>query len=1315
MLIFSSIPSLTPRTPLPMKRLLFTLSGVLLVATHPAHSALLLNEVHLNPPNGTGLGDRNYEYIELRSTTGVSESTNGVTLIIVNNDRWDFKTNTSGQEVATKLNLGGVEEIWSLDEMKTGTNGLLLLGDKYTELPKGGPWSGFIDPATEVGDPVGMGDGNISPHDGLSIFLVSGYTNPAPNGGTVEEPVVDFDVDDNGVLDWLQNPKPPTGLQSAPWTAILDQIGTRDRNVDAWPTAPVPAGVTGVAEPYTGLANGVSANLNAFFMASPPTWSIGDRDPDSFSRNASLLTASSANAWYGGKYPDPLPGTDPANSIPYRTTRVFGLSNGLATPGRVNLSTAPPAADFRINEVNLDSSNDRYQYIEIVNTNSPTPGSRSLNGYWLVMVDSNVSESDITNGVANKVGAIEEEWDLSAMATGTDGLLIIADGSGSSYTPFEDYVPATTGKGDPVAATANPRASGFGIGDIGSKSGFSLFLIRGYKSGTDAALAPDRDLDTNEDGILDANAFASAANAANVTVVDSIGFDMAAPQPGGAGKTYASVNLRTVFPEFTATDGNKASDNFSRKVSGGIPVNTNVTGSWYGGEYPSSAGFNLGFQPPQTDQITANNPTGVTHFGGFRGAATPGRPNLEGPINSAAPPIPADIRISEVMFDPTDTAVSPDPDNHDLDQNRDYIELLSTNRGLAYLDGYWILVVDNGAVNKGRLQTGAPLDGQTTGLNGLLLLGDNYDTTISIPYISVEGLVPPSTATVDPVVAFGGDDIPGKGASILLIRGPAFDLTTTPNGPFKTGGPITLGANLKPSGDIDPDNDGVLLPSADWLAPGATLVDAISTGSIDPGPEYGYISSGSWIPDCATRISEDYRASTPAAWHFGEVDQTANPVQPSTAFTNFVGPFRGNASPGRWNHVAEVGSTAAGSVLINEIHFNPAGGDGNFEFIEILDRNGASRSLNSYSLLMIDNVKNNTGTVQRVWNLDGLKTGTNGLCVITNATAATSPWSSSFRPQTVVSDLPGRDDLLSGFGDATIATESDNQSVMMLLVRNFNSYLSADLDDFTGVNVESPGDGIFDNAFAAWDGGIVHDSVILRSWLPAEVGPPAVPAQWNGFTYSLSDVSGFYFPSPNALFYHPETIARFRGNITPNSGSAWYAGDLVGGPSGKLGTDTTYVTNDPTHPPMPPGFLGRTTPGQLNLAPNESADPDGDGVNTLLEEAFVTDPFNRDATSPLPVVGTVNDGGQNYAAITFNRIKGGTTSANKVYAAEAFTYTVETSTDLQSWSADGTTIVQSGTVSSNPDGITESVTFRLNAPLTDPAGRRYLRLRVGRQ
>jgi hypothetical protein len=156
------------------------------------------------------------------------------------------------------------------------------------------------------------------------------------------------------------------------------------------------------------------------------------------------------------------------------------------------------------------------------------------------------------------------------------------------------------------------------------------------------------------------------------------------------------------------------------------------------------------------------------------------------------------------------------------------------------------------------------------------------------------------------------------------------------------------------------------------------------------------------------------------------------------------------------------------------------------------------------------------------------------------------------------------------------------------------------------------------------------------------------------------------------------------------------------------------VTGDPRHPAFPAGLVsGRATPGQPNLARNATDDPDHDGIPTFVELAFNTDPNLPETVSPLPVAGKVNFAGADYATIAFRRLKGGSL-LNGTYAAEGYTYTVEHSTDLTRWTP-AADAVQAGAATSNPDNVTENVTWRLATPLTATDGRAYLRLRIGRQ
>ena len=1212
-----------------MKKLLLTLTGVLSVAASPSlEAAILLNEVHLNPPNP----DDNYEFIELKSTTNGVESCAGLAIVIINNDKFDEDT-----VPATPLNIGEITEVYDLNELSTGTNGLLLLGNGYTGNPRGGPWAGFVDAATAVADPVGMGDSDINSNDGLTILLVSGFSGRRG---------ADLDANNDQVLD------------STPWTAVLDSIGTRDRDT----TAP------GATNPYVLGANVVSgANIFVTWAAS----TLGARDPDTFARHLTTNTPSSASAWYGGK----LTGFA-STTVTYQTTRIFGPGGmlGEVTPGRPNLSASLPATSFRINEVGLNpvGDNDRFQYIEIINTNG---AARSLNGYWLILLDSYDGSAGTDDSPGG--GQILEKWDLSSMATGSNGLLLIGNDFSSSYNSFNDLASPLTGFGDPVQVLngANVVSTSFGEGDIRFKRGLTLLLVQNF---IDPA---NDDLDAGNDGTLD------VALTTLGGIVDQVGFNQVG-KTGVLGATYSSVNLRTVMP------ASLEPRNISR-IAGNLNV---LATAWYGGEFDNgSPGFNVAF-----DRIQQAGPGGLYDpwFGGFRGAGTPGLPNLSAPVNPAAPPVAASIRISELMFNPTDKE---GPNN---DANFEYIELLSTNGGISYLDGLWVVVVDlKGSL--GSVVESFPLDGSMSGLNGITILGDGYDA--SSPYIE-DGALTPFATGVDPIVSIGGDDLPNDGLLVMVLRGPKTG----------AGNSLTLSADgLTLSGDLDPENDGVLIaPSAVALE----VMDSISVADINPGAGYGWISTTPFKAHHLGRYSSNTTAHSGAAYYYGQLPQDPT-LSPKLEYTSvYAGTFKGAGSPGRPNHAAPTAPTDKGNVVLSEVHVNPPGADRNFEFVEFRDIAGRARSLNGYYLLMFDNVGANTGGVRAFWSLDGMATGTNGHFVLGNRYplgGLNNPWSAVMRTQTKLGDLPGREGLDSSLSDESFGHETDNLNVVFLLVRGFNRSIGFDLDSKVGAGgagaLDSPGDGIFDQA--AWSGSIVpgiHDSIMYRdniATIPAPLNPPPY-YPYDGFIYSLADLTTHYLAT---VYYHPESFARFHGENTPNSTGSWYGGDLVGGTDGNDGSDPTYVTSDPTHPPFPAGFTGRTTPGQPNLTRNSSSDADGDGISDFLELAFNSNPAAADSPSPLPVVSTVNVAGTNYAALTYRRIKGGATSAAKVYAAEAYTYTIETSANLQAWTANGTTIVQFGAVTLNADGVTETATFRLLAPLTDPSGKAFMRLRVGRQ
>jgi hypothetical protein len=139
-----------------MKKLIFPLLALCLFPA-VSNAGILINEVHFNVPGP----DDNFEFIELRSTTGGAESLAGLSLIIINNALHDND--------GIAQNPGEILEVLNLGELSTGSNGLLLLGNGYTDSPLGGPWSGYRNPATATGDPAGLGSSDIQTNSGLTV------------------------------------------------------------------------------------------------------------------------------------------------------------------------------------------------------------------------------------------------------------------------------------------------------------------------------------------------------------------------------------------------------------------------------------------------------------------------------------------------------------------------------------------------------------------------------------------------------------------------------------------------------------------------------------------------------------------------------------------------------------------------------------------------------------------------------------------------------------------------------------------------------------------------------------------------------------------------------------------------------------------------------------------------------------------------------------------------------------------------------------------------------------------------------------------
>lgn len=954
-----------------MRTLLLSLFGSI-VAAGAASATILINEVHLDPPNGTNPDDANVEFIELRSTTGAVESLDGLTLLIIDSNG---------------TNRGEVEEAWDLTGLSTGTNGLILLGNSYTESPEGGPWAGSKDAATTVGDPSGsgiyssMGNDDIGPNGGLTVLLVTGWTgltNAAPTT------LGDVDINNNAVLDWEEG-APPAGSQTTrPYTALVDSIGFRDDAGRA---------------PYT----------TAVFATSGTAPNIAT--PSSIARRLSHTAQNSATGWYGGK----IAGTA-STGVAYDT--FWGPFKGQVTPGRANLDSAPLPPTFLINEVSINPSgptDGNYEFVEIINTvESNGTRAASLQGLTLLVIDSNFGNT------GTNLGRVSEAWDLSSFSTGNNGLLLLGNNYTLGHTPWGNYIDPATQLGDPDASSS--QYTSMGDGDIADNNGFTLLLVRGWSGN------PGDDLDTNNDGIFDTVRWSA--------IVDSIGFDQVTT--GSAGKTYAQGKVAVGYDP----------DLIARKL-GNTAANSGA--AWYGGDYGGNSPLSIGLKEPNV-------------FGGFKGEATPGRANLS--ANAVAGP----IRINEVHLDPV----------RQPDESYEYVELISTTRGVAGMNGLRLVVASALEGDAGRVLESIDLSGLSTGSNGLMIMGDGYDTFG--PY---QGQISPLTNREDPPGLDVNDFGPNSGLSIILVNAP-----------------VAVGSNVS-------------------AIPAGNIVDSISFGNPN-NPAVSRVTPG-FSPDNLSRLPNDLTPNSATAWYGGELTGSEDA---SLAYgSNTFGPFVGGGSPGRDNHAAPPTSLP---ILLNEININPPGGDNDREFIEIISASGAAVSTNGYSVLLIDVDGNDTGTVMHSWSLDGMATGTNGLLLLGAGYGSGSlPWTGAAAPAAatrLATPAGMRPNVIGG---------NANGPLLVLLVRNFAGRVGDDLDAGRPAGVAD--DGVFDSLNVSQ----IADSAGVRLWDTSLATPGLMGRVYSG-TADLSQ-SGY---TPDTLARHRgnftsnSAAAWYGGDIVGGSGTS---------------------------------------------------------------------------------------------------------------------------------------------------------------------------------
>lgn len=593
---------------------------------------------------------------------------------------------------------------------------------------------------------------------------------------------------------------------------------------------------------------------------------------------------------------------------------------------------------------------------------------------------------------------------------------------------------------------------------------------------------------------------------------------------------------------------------------------------------------------------------GSRFFGGFRGHATPGRVNLQAAAPTAA------LVINEVSFNPPGDLA-------------EFVELRSTGLPLAPAQGHTLLLVATGPGNRGELLRTHDLGDLSTGPNGLLLIGGNFATQAAT-------IFPPGTVRADTSVASGpwaAGDLPDQDFALLLATG-------------------FSGA---PGLDLDADNDGAIDAGL-----GFTITDGITFGQLDHPA----------VTDLSPAPQADTVSRSGSLWYGGTF---AGSDPGSLAYDRAFGPWTGSATPGQGNHTAAPGTSP---VLINEANINPPGDDANFDYVELISTDIAARSMNGLTLVGIDTSaggdgSGNVGGIVRVWDLDSLATGRNGLLLLGDGYGSGGPFDGAKAPLTGTGDPIGmnRDALAS------------NDGIALLLVRGFSGHLGQDLD--------AGNDNVLD--LTPWTD--LVDSITFGDF-------------------------GYGFPDLSQFGYRPDNLSRGGrpGDLVANDESRWYGGSLLG----PTGVSTAY---EPARSFDYSGAapVGAATPGDFNLGGilDDAVDNDSDGVVNLLERVFGTDPDHPEA-GPASIGNVVEVGGQPYLALSFSRKKGGSGSAVD-YTVDGIRYVVQISTDLGGWAAAGSALATVSIVD-DVNGDSETVTVRTAEPSSPSVPKRFLRLHVTR-
>jgi hypothetical protein len=313
--------------------------------------------------------------------------------------------------------------------------------------------------------------------------------------------------------------------------------------------------------------------------------------------------------------------------------------------------------------------------------------------------------------------------------------------------------------------------------------------------------------------------------------------------------------------------------NVSRRAGN---MTANSAAAWFGGDLTGGTATSFGYS--------------ANFFGGFKGAATPGRHNATAPLPSTA-----GLLLNEVNINP------PGGDNE-----KEFFELLSTDGSSISAAGYSLLLIDNDGVDTGRVLKVLDLDSAGTGANGLLLAGVGYDT--AVPWIDEAAPAAATRLFFPEGMAF--DDIglsTDNGAiTVLLVK----------NFTGRAGDDLDRGTDA----DLNADDDHIFNTPLAWdgisdsvalkaftvntTAPLYTLNGFIFPGTADlsqPIPAAPNEAKG-YTPDTVARFGGVLTPNSAAAWYGANISGTGGTSTAYDAEQFFPSTLNGGkVTPGQIN------------------------------------------------------------------------------------------------------------------------------------------------------------------------------------------------------------------------------------------------------------------------------------------------------------------------------------------------------------------------------------------------------------------------------